>query len=582
MKNPISLAVCLFLVVVFSAVRWQKADFQSKTATNTLTWDVLGYYMYLPGQFIYHDLGRLEWWPKIQETYQPTGQFYQASKLPNGQFVMKYPIGMAQLFAPFFFVGHWVAGRLGFPQDGFSMPYQLAICAGVLLFSLLGLLILRRVLSRFFPDSTVAITLLLIGLATNYPQYVAIDSGMTHGFLFTLYAAMLLFTLKWHEKPARGLAFGIGLVLGLAVVARPTEAVMLFIPWLWATQNRSAWREKWSLVRQNRSHFGWAFLGGLLAVAPQLIYWKIYTGGWLYDVGSKFTFFRPNWQVLFGFGNGWLIYTPLVFLMIWGLFFSKKWPFRRTAWWFFIVNTWIIIAWSDPKFGGTFSGRAFVQGYAVLALPLGEVVKSWLENRLGRWLGLLLGSFLVFLNCFQWWQFQHGIIHHRDMNGPYFRAVFLNTEPSPLDCSLLDFAERLPESHPFLTENELVSMDSTRQIHGSQNPKTIFLNEKWATATANFQPEKENWLLVSAEIRSEWGAFDSFLTARFSDGDFSKKTAVRLQNGLSPVAGGEWGPVAFQFKIPAGYANGRLEIFAETGSTQRIELRNLRVERLQE
>ena len=43
----------------------------------------MGYYLYLPVQFIYHDLRHLSFIPDILHEYGPTGSFYQATALPG-------------------------------------------------------------------------------------------------------------------------------------------------------------------------------------------------------------------------------------------------------------------------------------------------------------------------------------------------------------------------------------------------------------------------------------------------------------------------------------------------------------------
>lgn len=72
---------------------------------NILSWDVFGYYLYLPFKFIYHDLGLTNdsVVHSIIAEYQNTGTFYQASKLPNGNYVMKYSMGISFLCSFFLY-----------------------------------------------------------------------------------------------------------------------------------------------------------------------------------------------------------------------------------------------------------------------------------------------------------------------------------------------------------------------------------------------------------------------------------------------------------------------------------------------
>jgi len=73
-----------------------------------IAWDTFGYYLYLPMTFIYHDLGiqHKEVIDHIFELYNPSSTFYQATHIPGGNWMMKYSMGMAVLYAPGCFVAH--------------------------------------------------------------------------------------------------------------------------------------------------------------------------------------------------------------------------------------------------------------------------------------------------------------------------------------------------------------------------------------------------------------------------------------------------------------------------------------------
>ncbi len=564
MHNPVR-ATFFFIFIVLIAFRLLTINW---AAPNVLSWDSFGYYLYLPGQFIYHDLDKLAWVQPIVDSYHPTPHIYQTIALPNGNFAMKYLMGLSILYAPFFALGHVAAGLTGFPQDGFSVPYQLAICLASLLYALLGLWLLGRVLRRYFSEKTTAITLILLALASNYLEYTAVEVGQTHGYLFTVYALQLLLTLRWHERPKLHLAFLMGLVLGLATITRPTEAIMLFIPLFWQAKGF----DKWRFVKQNPSHLLAAAGGAFLGVLPQLLYWKSVTGDWVFDVGSKWFFLNPWWRVLFGFEKGWFIYTPITIFMVAGLFLMKNRPFQKAVIVFFILNTWIIISWSDWRYGGTYSSRALLQGCAVLALPLAVLVEKTARS---RWKipAAALGVFLIFLNLFQLWQFQSGILHYNDMNLPYYRAIFLDPKPTPLDMSLLDTREILRDEAGFTKKTVCNTGDSTFVISSKTNAEVIV----WDAALKDLPPGQERWLHVSAEVKSAWGAFGATLVTEFqpTNGE-TKSTANRLENGISKK--GQWNRIEYYFKIPDEAKNGNIRIFARATGEQEIELRQVKAD----
>ncbi|MFM2047622.1 MAG: hypothetical protein RI955_168, partial [Bacteroidota bacterium] len=89
--SSIALSICccaLFLTNIFYPT-WNKSGVGS-----TISWDVAGYYAYLPAIFIYDDIKTLEQTSKAatEANVQPDG-FSSACKVKNGNSVMTYTIG---------------------------------------------------------------------------------------------------------------------------------------------------------------------------------------------------------------------------------------------------------------------------------------------------------------------------------------------------------------------------------------------------------------------------------------------------------------------------------------------------------
>jgi hypothetical protein len=410
MKNPLSLIACILIAIVLFTYRLSYSEVGGDRSLKVTTWDAFGYYMYLPSSLIYHDMTELKWLDSIDKKYNLTGgQLYQANKHDNGKYVYKYLGGVALIQLPFFLIGHVIALNSDYPADGFSPPYQYAISFGAIIYCILALFLLRRILLRYYTDATAALTLLLLALATNLIQYVSIDSAMSHAFIFPLYVLILYTTIKWHEQPRIILALAIGYIIGLATISRPTEAVMLFIPLLWNTQNKEASQTKWKLVKEHRSHIAAVVFGGLLGILPQLIYWKIATGSFIYDVGSKWSFLNPFFRVLFGPEKGWFIYTPVTIFFIIGMFFIRPFPFRNSVIWFCLLNIYIIISWFDWRYGASYSTRALVQSYPVFALPFAAFIQR-VNTTKWRYLFYALSICLIALNLYQISLYNRGLI----------------------------------------------------------------------------------------------------------------------------------------------------------------------------
>ncbi len=426
-RDRISLfaALSLWAIISVSLVRHPPG--------NILTWDTFGYYLYLPATFVHHDpaVHDVMWVKEVVDTYHNTGTIYQVSQLPDGRWVMKYPMGMAMLWLPFYTAGDVVARITEHARDGFSAPYQWSIICALLFYALVGLLVLRRVLLEFFSDAICAATLALVVMGTNYLHQALYSTGMPHVFLFTLYAGVLWQSIRWHQAHLRRNALLLGALIGLLVVARPSEAVCVFIPFLFGFARADGWR---GLVRawwSWRVHVLLIALAAFMFVLPQLAYWKWMTGKWLYmsynNPGEGFEFLHPYLaQVLFSFRKGWFIYTPVMAVATAGLFLMRR--YLPTLRWSLIVfvalNLYIVSSWSCWWYADSFGPRALVQSYAVMALPLGAVL-MWLRDS-RRWripgVAALLG--LVALNLFQIWQSEHGMIHTSRMTWSAYKAVF--------------------------------------------------------------------------------------------------------------------------------------------------------------
>lgn len=415
-----------------------------------LSWDVFGYYLYLPLTVIRNDLmlNEPDWLFDMVEQYQNSGTMYQAYALDDGQWVLKYTMGLAILLLPFFLGGHLFALILGSPADGLSEPYQIAIMLGSLCYTLLGFWYLRKLLLLYLNDRLTAFLLILIPLGTNFLVMNAELTATTHVILFPLHAMLLYYTIKWHKSPSRKHAAFTGLLIGLIVVSRPADLFVVFIPLFWPMKGMSL-LEKWKfMLKRHRLSIG--LLGGIafFIVFPQLLYWKVTTGHWVYfsynNPGEGFEFASPFLkEYLFSFRKGWFIYTPIMFLAVLSLMlvFARN---RRLFWplgLFILANIYIASSWSTWWYGFSFSQRAMVQSYPELTLALGLGLAG-IKNLpiLFRSTAVVLFLLLV-LHLFQTWQYKQRILLGDRMTQAYYIAVFGRTSV-PKDAERLLLVNR--------------------------------------------------------------------------------------------------------------------------------------------
>ena len=438
---------------------------------------------------------------------------------------------------------------------------------------MLSIFLLRKILLRFFSDATTAITLLLLILATNIIQYAAIDNAQSHGPVFPLYALVLYTTLKWHEKPSALFASLTGFIIGLATICRPTEAIMILIPILWNTHIKEEAKEKWKLLKQNRKHVLYFLIFGFIGILPQIIYWKIATDSFIYDVGSKWNFLNPFFRVLIGWEKGWFIYTPVTILFIAGLFFMKQYPFKKSVIYFCLINIYIIISWHDWRYGGSYSTRALSHSYPVFALALAALIE---RINLKKW-GVVfycLGIYLISVNLFQIWQYNKTILHYDNMNRKYYGRIYLNSHPTPLDMSLLDNEEFLRDESGYRKE-VLMNSDTSVFIKASRNESALL-------SMTSLQNDSQHdsglivWLRIEAEIKVNKGFSGSELRSELAVDDSLKQNRIRL---FSPTyKEGEKNKYAFYVSVPDGHKMSSLKLFVQSinddfeGTVEKIKI----------
>ncbi len=573
MKNILSLLVCV--IISIALLQCRVANIKPGEPLKITQWDANGYYLYLPSILIYHDYKKLTWLEAIDQKYRVTGgsghggDGYQTKTADNGNYVFMYQGGVAMMELPFFLIAHFIAQHSHYPPDGFSPPYQYALGFGIIFYSLLAALVLRKLLLVYFNDLTTALTLLLVCLATNYIQYSAVDSGQSHAYLFLLYTLVLYATYKWHKAPSVGWACVTGFICGFATMTRPTEAIIIFIPLFWDTHTKAAAKAKWAMVRQHTSHIGFAAACGILALLPQLIYWKLASGSWVFDVGSKWKFLNPYFRVLFGFEKGWFIYTPVTVLFIVGMFFMKGFQFRKSVLWFCLLNIYIIIAWDDWRYGGSYSTRALVQSYPVFALPLAALVDKVIFKK-WRPAFYVLCAYFIGVNLFQINQYCKTILHFNDMNRRYYARIYLNPNPTPLDMSLLDSNEIPPDIALYKTET-VVNTGESFAIKSQLGNHTVIAD---TTLPALKGDVRLCWYRIKCELKTP-DLWQAYLNAAITTTNGVKQGRVRLFSPISDATKAN----SYEFWLSTSNTKGKLVITITTPYSLTGEIKQLEVTR---
>ncbi len=392
--------------------------------------DACGYYAYLPAIFIYKDLQfsqfeKVEMSPQHYSVYMT--QDYR-NKTKEGT-VDKYYVGCAVLWAPFFFVAHTLAEPLGYAKDGYTKPYHIAINSAALFYLTLGFWALSKLLSSLgFSAKSIFWSLLWTEFATHLFYYAVCICSFSHVYSFSVLCGFLLFTRKQILNPTLLNALLIGLMLGLAVIIRPVNLLVIaFIPFL--CENFSGL--KGIFLKTPFFHWFLALLSFVAILFIQLGIYKIQTGHFfVYSYGEEgFYFLHPElFNFLFSFRKGFFIYTPVFFLaMIWGGYIL--WKRDQFKFWTLLIPLFIVFyvfsSWYCWWYGYGFSQRPMVDFlfvFSILACLIMDANSNYLRPF------FFLGLFFLLLNQFQIYQARYGLILPDHMTAEKYWDAFLNIQ----------------------------------------------------------------------------------------------------------------------------------------------------------
>jgi hypothetical protein len=432
------------LIVLCSAISIYRISNVNK---NEIAWDVLGYYLYLPATFVHHDplLNDISWLKQTNAERKLAGTLYMVSQNKKGETMYFFLMGLALFYLPFFFMAHSFASIAGFASDGFSMPYQYFLVAGGIVYTIIGLIFLRKILRRFFSEGISSLVMLIIVLGTNYINHLTIDNLATINVIFMLTTIVIWNTIKWHEnnRPKHLIAMGVG--ISLVTLVKPSEIFLFLIPLLWNVTSMEDLKQKFITLFSSWKNLLITAALCLLVFAPQMVYWYLKTGRLIYDSyvnpGVGLDFLSPHISnVLFSYRKGWLLYTPVVIFALVGFYFlykSNRKIFLASIT-YFLVSFYVISSWSEWWYGAAYSTRPLIATYPILGICLGYFLIFLRDTKqvVRVACGVVIVAF-VFLNQFQWWQYKNYILDPYRSTKEYYWATFLKTNVTPEDVKLL-------------------------------------------------------------------------------------------------------------------------------------------------
>ena len=402
--------------------------------------DVNQYYSYIIALFKKHDL-----------LFNYNNYGFWLFDSPSHHLVPKVTYGMSIFYLPFFFVANLLSPA---NSTGYEPIFSWFIHLGCMSYSLIGLAYSRKILLHWFSEKITALSLLIVFFGSNFFCYTLVQPELTHSVLFMLNSLFVYHVICWSLSNSNKTFFILCFSLGVISLIRPTEIIIIVFPLFIAVSSIQELKNRLLTFLK----MPWALLFGfclfIIPIIPQLIYWKIQTGSWLYfSYGSDERFFWTNPEiinVLFSYRKGWLVYSPLMALTIIGFVFLYK---KNKAIFFpiifyFIINLYFISSWWDWGFGGAFGMRSLVQVIAILIIPLAYFIQwflSYNKKAVFRYISFCLLLFFCFLNVFQTNLYKHGIIHYDGMTKEAYWFTFLKKNYTATDLTYLKSLIKEPD-----------------------------------------------------------------------------------------------------------------------------------------
>ena len=309
------------------------------------------------------------------------------------------------MLSPFFLLAHGISLVFSLPeQGGFSPLYHAMVNIAAVCYLILGLMLLKMVLAKYFSQLTQYLSILFIFIGTNLLYYTVEDTLMSHVYSFFLFSLFLFSAQKFWKKNRYSYFFLVALSGSMAILVRPTN-FLLFTVFFFL--DLTGWRD---LLRRinlfvTPKYLITFILVLFLVLLPQFIYWKYVHDSYLfYSYGDEgFTnLTNPKlFEVWFAPLNGLILYSPSVLIILAGIVFMI-WRRNLNGWFFlilFLLLSFECASWQTWYFGCSFGQRSFVEYYAIFIIPFAFLLESAINQR-SRILKTVVLLFLVAFSCY--------------------------------------------------------------------------------------------------------------------------------------------------------------------------------------
>jgi hypothetical protein len=503
-----------------------------------------------------------------------------------------------------------MAGYFHEQQDGFSMPYMYAVIASNFAYGLIALFIIAVILRRRFSDGVIAAVILILGLGTNLYYLEVFRPPFCHSYLLFWYALLIYFTIGFYGSMQRRYLLLIGLCCGMIILTRPNEMYAVVIPVLWGIGSVKDIKDRFRLMAQYLGTILCAALIAAICIVPQLLYWKVSTGAFLFYsyTDEHFDFLHPHiWGGLFDGANGWLVYSPIMILALAGLW--KTWKSRDASFTatavYLCIHVYVIYSWWCWFYMGSYGSRPMTEAYALLSIPMAYSVEWLMKSWPKRIFLAVTSAFCIWLVIMQTYQSALGIFNSEFSNWRFNWVTLGKTHLTYEEAIVLDTREFQPRNPVLiktlyqsdLDDTILSGTDTTVHASGRQSvcvkkdSKFFFYIADMKTMGA----KKGQWIKASVNCLAKeatnhnWHLSPLVIMCSPKNKSIKWRT-LGLQNKINnpkheiwhfPV--NEWGRAYFYSQIPDGMTDDdEIRVYVEHKSGPDIYIDDVKVELYEE
>ena len=571
--------ILILLALIFSIPFTEKLDkVISDQSTCICSYDGFGYYMYLPHLMNEGSLKFEQSWAEgIQNEYCDSTLVYQLQSSKHGGILNVYHMGLSFVQLPAYLIGDVFARMTGHNTDGFSKPYYITYLLNAFFFIILGLIYFRKLLKLFFTDRVVGVVMLLVYLGSNIYITFTLQYDLTHLYLFALNGMFLYYFFRYTNSNQRKHLLLSAAILGLTSCIRPTQAIWGIIPLCILLKNNASNIKAWLRLL-------WFPAFAILWNIPQFIYW--------YTIGGQLII--PNLHTeeiiiidpktidfLFSYKKGWLLYSPLFLLIVFGFVYLYK-NQRRIFWAFFGFTAFYIFimsSWECWWYASSFGSRVMVDVYPLLALLIGYalVLSTSLAYRIFvRTFAVLCLAF----SLFQTFQFERYLIHDVRMSKQHYWYIFGKID----SADYTDIHLEVDRGNPNWVERK-----EEYQSHGYKLDTRVIFDKPEVQTAAPFTDLRHDKFTLLELIPNDETCFDVTFTTKTSD---STKSAVIRFETVSKFNCYSWDNLEVSLYRPEGvfttytmrfnlpnirHSNDQMQVYIDNKNDVEIQIKDLKI-----